>query len=132
MLTDLRFALRSLRKAPAFTSVAVFTLALGVGATTAIFSVVNGVLLKPLPYADPDGLVMVWEHNFPRGRDRNVVSPANFFTWTEQAQVLEDLAALVEGSATLTGGGEPERSRRGDLRHLRAPGRAHQRRGRRL
>ncbi|HLB38223.1 MAG TPA: ABC transporter permease [Gemmatimonadales bacterium] len=109
MLTDLHYALRSLRKAPAFTFVAVVTLALGVGATTAIFSVVNGVLLKPLPYADPDGLVMVWEHNFPRGRDRNVVSPANFFTWTEQAQVLEDLAALVEGSGTLTGGGEPER-----------------------
>lgn len=108
-MSDLRYALRSLLKASAFTSVAVLTLALGVGATTAIFSVVNSVLLRPLPYANPDALVMVWEHNFPRGRDRNVVSAANFLTWTEQAQVLENLAALGEGSATLTGGGEPER-----------------------
>jgi putative ABC transport system permease protein len=109
IIQDLRYALRKLRASPGFTIAALASLALGIGATTAIFSVVNGVLLKPLPYADPHELVMVWEHNFPRGLTRNTVSPANFIAWSEQASVFESLAALFETSATVTGSGEPER-----------------------
>lgn len=109
LLQDLRYALRKLRTSPGFTIAALASLALGIGATTAIFSVVNGVLLKPLPYGDPDALVMVWEHNLPRGLARNTVSPANFIGWSEQASVFDSLAALFETSATVTGGGEPER-----------------------
>jgi len=109
VLQEFRHAFRSLRNRPGFTIAAVASLALGIGAATASFSVVNGVLLKPLPYDDPDRLVMVWEQNFPRGRDRNTVSPANFITWREQASVFENLAALYPASATLIGGGEPER-----------------------
>jgi putative ABC transport system permease protein len=109
LLQDLRYALRKLRASPGFTLAALASLALGIGATTAIFSIVNGVILKPLPYDDPDELVMVWEHNVPRAMLRNTVSPANFIAWREQASVFEDLAALFETSATVTGSGEPER-----------------------
>ncbi len=106
---DLRYALRGLIRQPMFTAVVVITIGLGIGANSAIFSVVKGVILEPLPYPDPDELVMVWEHNIPRGRDQNVVSPANFIAWREQNTVFENLAAMVEFSATLTGDGEPDR-----------------------
>jgi len=76
LLQDLRFAARSFLRAPRFTVPAVLALALGIGSTSAIFSIVNGVLLKPLPYTDPDRIVVVWEHNLKRGRPRNVVAPA--------------------------------------------------------
>ena len=109
LLQDLRYAVRKLRASPGFTLAALASLALGIGATTAIFSVVNGVLLKPLPYEDPGRLVMVWEHNIPRGWARHTVSSANFFAWSEQGQGFEHLAALFETSATVTGGGDAER-----------------------
>ena len=73
---DIRYALRGLIKRPLFAAVVVVTIGLGIGANTAIFSVVNGVILTPLPYDDPDQLVMVWEHNIPRSHLENVVSPA--------------------------------------------------------
>ncbi len=108
VLQDIRYGLRVLRKQPGFTAVAIIALALGIGATTAIFSVVNGVLLRPLPYTDPDRLVMVWERNIPRNRATNVVSPANYLDWTRQTQTLDPMAALTTNSQrNLTGQGEP-------------------------
>src|SRR5262245_14027201 len=80
---DLRFALRSFLRAPRFTIPAVIALALGIGATSAIFSVVRGVLLRPLPYRDPDRLVSVWEDRIGRN-PRNVVASANFQAWRER------------------------------------------------
>jgi putative ABC transport system permease protein len=107
VLQDVRYGLRVLRKQPGFTAVAVLALALGVGANTAIFSVVNGVLLRPLPYTDPDKLVMVWEKNIPRNRLTNVVSPANYLDWKRQTQMLDPLAALVAIQLNLTSQGDP-------------------------
>jgi predicted permease len=84
------------------------TLALAVGAITAVFSVVSGVVLAPLPYEDPDGIMMVWEENLPRDNPRNTASPANYFAWQE-ARSFAELAAFVPYSVTMTGGGEPQR-----------------------
>ena len=90
---DLRFAVRMLRKNPGFTTVAVLTLALGIGANTAIFSVVNGVLLRPLPYKDSDRLVQLIGHDQKRGVDFDWVSFANFHDWTEQSKSFQYMAA---------------------------------------
>jgi putative ABC transport system permease protein len=89
---DLQFGVRMLRKQPGFTLLATLTLALGIGANTAIFSVVNGVLLKPLPYPDPDRLVMLWERNPQKGMDQEFVTPPNFDDWQTQQTVFEHLA----------------------------------------
>src|SRR5262249_60896602 len=99
---------RSLFKQPTFTIVAVIALALGVGANTAIFSVVHAVLLRSLPYRDADRLVSVWEHNRRRGNAQNVINMGNFFDWKEQNRVFEDMAAFFDQTANLTSGGEPE------------------------
>ena len=109
LLQDLRYGARLLLKQPSFTMIAIVTLALGIGANTAIFSVVNAVLLEPLPYKDADNLVMVWENNKRRGPDqRNVVNPANFMDWKEQNNVFSEMAAFIDVSAILTNDGEPE------------------------
>jgi putative ABC transport system permease protein len=105
---DLRFGFRALVKNKAFTGVVVLTLALGIGANSLIFSVINTVLLRPLSYQDPDGLIVVWEHNVPRARDRNIVSPANFLQWRDQNKVFEQLAAFQDVRLNLTGVGDPE------------------------
>jgi putative ABC transport system permease protein len=105
---ELRYVVRSILTRPLFSLVVVLTIALAIAATTTTFSVVNGVLLEPLPYPDPDRLVSVWEHNRPRERDRNVVSPANYLAWRDES-VFEDMAAVVAASGTITGDGEPER-----------------------
>ena len=89
---DLRYGVRILRKNPAFTVVAVLTLALGIGANTAIFTVINTVLLRPLPYEDPDRLVTLWESNPQRKLDHARVTPPNLTEWREQSQSFEDLA----------------------------------------
>jgi putative ABC transport system permease protein len=103
----MRYAIRSLRRSPGFTIIALLTLALGIGANTAIFSFVNGVLLKPLPYRDPHGIVMVWEK--PPGGDRNGISTLNFLDWKNQNSVFEHMAAInFGGNVTLTGAGQPE------------------------
>jgi putative ABC transport system permease protein len=105
---DLRYALRQLRKSPGFTVVAVLTLALGIGANTAIFSVVNAVLLKPLTYKNADSLVMVWQQNPHRGWSQNNVSGANFLDWKKQNHVFTDIAAIESNSFNLSGGAKPE------------------------
>ena len=105
---DLRYGFRTLLKARGFTAVAVTALALGIGANTAIFSVVQAVLLKPPPYRDPDRLVMVWEQNRPRSRQMNVISPANFLDWREQNSVFQSMAGLYDSLTNLTGSQDPE------------------------
>ncbi|MEO8633675.1 MAG: ABC transporter permease [Gemmatimonadales bacterium] len=103
LLQDLRYALRALRRSPGFTVVTVLTLALGIGANTAIFSVVNAVLLRPLPYGAPDRLVMVWERKSGGPTDRNVVSPANYLDWKDRSSSFEGLAAFTWSGTTLLG-----------------------------
>jgi putative ABC transport system permease protein len=106
---DLRYALRMLAKNPGFTIVAVIALALGIGANSAIFSVVNTVLLQPLPYKDSDRLVMVWEDASKHGYPRDTPAVANYIDWRDQNQVFEGMAAIADQSFNLTGAGDPER-----------------------
>jgi hypothetical protein len=108
LIRDLRYGIRQLRKSPGFTVVAVLTLALGIGANTAIFSVVNAVLLRPLPYKDPARLVMVWEQNPHRGWFENIVSSANFLDWRQQNHVFAGMAAFESVPFNLTGYNGPE------------------------
>src|SRR2546426_4549399 len=103
---DLRYGARILLKNPGVTAVAVITLALGIGANTAIFSVVNAVMLRPLPYKNPDRLVSLWANVPEHGRWRT--TPANFFDWKKQNKLFEDMAAYGAWTMTLTGDGEPE------------------------
>ncbi len=105
---DIRFGFRTLLRSPATSAVALFTLALGIGANTAIFSVVNGVLLEPLPYPDPDALVVIAESNPGLGFPRFSASPPNFDDWRHQNQVFTSMAALSPGRFNLTGGERPE------------------------
>ncbi len=102
---DLRFALRMIRNSPGFTVVAVLTLALGIGANTAIFSFVDAVLLEPLPYPHSERIVMVWEK--PPGGERNGISTLNFLDWKRENTVFSAIAAETGGSMTLTGGDRP-------------------------
>ena len=108
LVQDLRFAVRSFVRAPRFTVPAVLALALGIGATTAIFSVVRGVMLKPLPYRDPDRIVAVWENNLRRNRPRNVIASANFVEWRERNRSFEYLGMSGPARLTFTLGGVPE------------------------
>src|SRR6202162_2549985 len=107
-LADLRYGIRRLLKSPGFASVAVVALGLGIGANTAIFSLVDRVLIRPMPYADPDRLVTLWEDasyiNFPR----NSPSVANFEDWKKQNQIFTDLAGSRDRAGSLTGDGLPE------------------------
>lgn len=109
LLQDIRYGVRGLIKRPGFTVIALVTLALGIGANTAIFSVVNAVLLRPLPFRDAEQLVMVWEDATFAGFPRNTPAPANFLDWKTQNQSFLDMAAGAEASFNLTGDGEPER-----------------------
>src|SRR5436309_7473809 len=106
-MNDLRYAVRILAKSPAFTAVAVLTLALGIGANTAIFSVVNAVLLRPLPYPESERLVWLSERspNFPTMS----VSYPNFSDWRSQQQVFEEIGVYHWGNYNLTGKGQPSR-----------------------
>ncbi|HEY0876280.1 MAG TPA: ABC transporter permease [Vicinamibacterales bacterium] len=108
ILNDLRFGTRLLLRSPGFTAVAVAALAIGIGANTAIFSVVNTLLIQRLPYGEPERLAVVWEHNLPRDRKNNVVSPGNFIHWREMNRVFDDIAAVgLTFNTTLTGHGDP-------------------------
>jgi len=106
LIKDIRFGVRMLMKSPMVTVVALVALTLGIGANTAIFSVVNGVLLRTFPYQDAERIVLVWEKS-PR-RDQNVINLGNFSDWKEQNQVFTDMAVFFDRSFNLTGDGEPE------------------------
>jgi putative ABC transport system permease protein len=103
LFQDLKYALRSLRKSPGFTAVAVLTLALGIGANTAVFTVVNSVLLTPLPYPHPEQLVVLWEAKDPARQATNVVNPDNYLDWRERARSFTGLAAMSWTELTFTG-----------------------------
>src|SRR5215467_5591348 len=109
LLQDLRYGARMLAKRPGFTLIAVLTLALGIGANTAIFSVVNAVLLRPLPYEQPERLTVLYETNPQQGRDEMSVSYPNFIDWRAQSQSFEQLAAFRSGGVIFTGKYEPAR-----------------------
>src|SRR5262245_30650963 len=112
LIQDLRYGVRTLMKSPGFAFVAVLTLALGIGANTAIFSVVNGVLLRALPYYEPERLVMVWADRpilqAQLGISDFPVTVADFVDWRNQNQVFEHMAALEPRRMNLSGGGAPE------------------------
>ena len=119
ILQDVRYALRGLRQRPAFTAIAVLTLALGIGANAAVFSVVYGVLLKTLPYRDPGRLVQIWETNPKMNWVHAVVAPANLLDWKARSRSFESVAYYIGSdskgpgsiNATLSGAGDPERIR---------------------
>lgn len=108
LLQDVRYALRQIRKSPVFTGVAVVTLALAIGANTAIFSVVRTVLLQPLPYPHPEKLAMIWGSNPQRGDRQFPISTGDFAEWKSKSDVFEDLAASYDNEVTLTGSGAPK------------------------
>jgi len=108
LFQDVRYALRQLRKSPGFTAVAVTTLALGIGANTANFSVVNTVLLAHLPYREVDRLAMIWGSNPARGDELNAISAGDFNDWKNKNDVFEDVSASYDNAVTLTGSGEPK------------------------
>src|SRR5688572_10128788 len=110
LLQDLRYGVRALRRNPAFAVVAIATIALGIGATTAIWSVTSGVLVRPLPYPEPDRLVMVWMDNTRMGLPEDWHSLPVIEEYRERASSLQSLASFNQLSATFTGEGEPERA----------------------
>src|SRR5688572_14890589 len=103
LIKDIKYGIRGLLKRPGFTAIALITLALGIGANTAIFSVVNAVLLRPLQFKDPEQLVIVWEDASFAGFPRNTPAPANFIDWKTQNQSFTDMAASAEVSFNITG-----------------------------
>lgn len=108
-LHDIRYGLRTMRKSPGFTAVAVIALALGIGANTAIFSVVNALLLKPLPYKDAERLVLIW-HTYPKlNLDQASVSAPSYIEYRDMTNSFEEVATATEWKVNLTGIGEPER-----------------------
>src|SRR2546426_6317268 len=111
MLQDIMHSLRQLRLNPAFFAIAICVIALGIGANTAIFSVIDAVILKPLPYADPERLVMLWETRPDRGVQNNVVSAANYMDWRARNTSFDAMSALLFRTQSLTGIGEPEEIR---------------------
>lgn len=108
IFSDFTHGFRVLLRTPLFTICTIAALAIGIGATTALFSVVHALLLKPLPYKNADSLVVMWENNLTRGRARNVISPANFLQWRERSRSFDGMAAFTQNRVTLTGVGEPQ------------------------
>ena len=112
ILQDVKITFRGMRDRPGFAAAVVLTLGLGIGATTAIFSVVNAVLLRPLPYTDPERLVMIWSTNAADGETEGRVSYPDFRDWRERSESFQDLGAFMafaNGNVNLTGGTDPER-----------------------
>jgi len=116
LLQDLRYGARMLLKNPGFTLIAVLTLSLGIGANTAIFSVVHAALLRPLPYEKPDQLVMIWERNLSRGLEQSQASPVTYCDWREQKRLFDKIAGWWYPQVNLTDtGSEPQRVRTVDV-----------------
>src|SRR5215470_9942113 len=109
LLQDVRHALTLLVKKPAFSMVAILGLMLGIGANTAIFSVVNALLLRPLPYKDPSRLVDLWSDNTSNLKAPHAISYPNFVDWRDQNQAFEGMAAYTQNDYNLTGSGDPLR-----------------------
>ena len=105
---DLRFGLRMLLKHRGFAVISLMTLAIGIGANTAIFTVVDATLIRPLPYPNANRTVMIWEHRLPDGERQNVTSPATFFNWQRDNTVFDQMAAIFNDSSILSGTGTPE------------------------
>src|ERR1041385_5971542 len=111
-MQDLRHALRMLVKTPGFSLVAIVTLALGIGANTAIFSLISAVLLRPLPFPEPDRLVLVWDDVSAQTHGRYSLAeptPADYVAWKEQSQSFIDIAAMMPATYNLTGTAEPQK-----------------------
>ena len=106
---DVKYGARTLMKSPGFTLVAVLTLALGIGANTAIFSVTNAVLFRPLPYAEPDRITLVWMDNRPMGMKEDITSWPNYTDWRDRNRSFEHMAGVRSGASNLTGVHEPQR-----------------------
>ena len=113
LLKDIQYGVRSLLKRPGFTAIALITLAFGIGANTAIFTVVNALLLKPLPYQDPDRLVWIGELA-PQRKDE-MIPGAHFLEWSEQSQAIDRIAVYSDHNLTLSGAGEPQRLKGGQV-----------------
>ena len=109
LLQDIRYGLRTLLKSPGFTAVAILSLALGIGANTAVFSVINSVLLKVLPYQDPQSIVLVWGEDKAGGTSRGQVSATDVADWRARNHIFEEIATYAEFRPVLAGDGEPER-----------------------
>src|SRR5579863_2868559 len=104
VIRDLQYGARLLWKAPTFSALALLALGLGMGATTAIFSAVDAVLLRPLPYREPQRLLILWEKNPAQKKFKLFVAPANFEQWRQQSRSFEDMAAIADIHFNLTGG----------------------------
>src|SRR5258708_8161001 len=104
MLRDYRLAIRTLLRNPSFALISILAIALGIGANTALFSIVNAVILRPLPFAQPERLVMVWETRKDLGSLSNVVSNANFLDWRARNRVFDAMSPILFGTATLMSG----------------------------
>src|SRR6185436_10286036 len=109
LIQDMRYAMRMLLKKPSFTIIVVLALGIGIGANTAIFSVVNAILLRPLPYKNFDRISMIWMSNPKLGVMEDWHSYPNYVDYKEQNQVFEDMAAFNTRSFNLTGAGDPVR-----------------------
>src|SRR6185503_19071266 len=108
---DLVYAWRMLRKSPGFTLTAIAALAVGIGASSAVFSLLDAALLRPLPFRDPSRLMWLWERPAAYPNSQNTVAPLNFLDWRDQNSVFESIGASENHNLTISGGGEPARVR---------------------